>query len=53
MNGVNEKTYNTMTFGGIMSVVVGIIILATGIVTGVLLMVSGAKLIKDKSNIIF
>lgn len=53
MNDVNEKTYKSMSFGGIMSIVTGIIIMTVSTVVGILLLVSGSKLLHDKSKIIF
>ncbi len=50
---MNEKTYKAMRGAGAGSIAVGIIILVTGIVCGVLTIVNGAKLIRHKSDIIF
>lgn len=48
-----EKVYKTMQSGGIINLAAGIVILTTGVATGVLLIVSGALLLKNKKNIIF
>ncbi|MBR5508953.1 MAG: hypothetical protein IKV59_02750 [Lachnospiraceae bacterium] len=49
----NEKIYKTMTSVGAVDLAVGIIVLLTGIVAGVLLIVNGARLLKGKSDLIF
>lgn len=50
---MEEKTYKTMSRSGAMDISLGVIITAVGITCGVLLMVSGAKLLKVKSKILF
>ena len=50
---MEEKVYKTMSGCGILNFVLGIIILATGIASGVLLIISGVKLFSRKSNIMF
>ena len=45
---MNEKIYKTMSS----SLTVGIIVLATGIVTGIMMIVNGARLLKKKSEIL-
>lgn len=49
----NEKIYKTMTNVGAADLAVGIVVLLTGIVTGVLLIINGARLLKGKSDLIF
>lgn len=49
---MNEKIYKTMSSTGACSLAVGIIVLATGIVTGVMIIVNGARLLKKKSEIL-
>ena len=49
---MNEKIYKTMSSTGACSLAVGIIVLATGIVTGVMMIVNGARLLKKKSEIL-
>ena len=44
---MNEKVYKTMTRCGAGSIAVGIIVLVTGITTGILMLVSGARLLKE------
>lgn len=50
---MNEKAYKLMRSVGAGSIVIGIIILVTGIATGVLAIVNGARLLKRKSDLIF
>lgn len=50
---MNEKLYKTVTNAGIWNLVMGIVILTTGIASGVLLLVSSARLLKSKNNITF
>lgn len=49
---MNEKIYKTMSGTGACSLVLGIIVLVTGITTGVMMIVSGARLLKRKSEIL-
>jgi hypothetical protein len=50
---MEEKTYKTMGKSGAMNIALGVIITAVGVACGVLLMVSGARLLKVKSKILF
>lgn len=50
---MNEKIYKTMTTTGAGSIVVGIVVLVSGVVCGILSIVNGARLLKKKSEIIF
>lgn len=50
---MNEKIYKTMARCGAGSVALGIVILVTGITSGILMLVSGARLLKRKSEITF
>ena len=49
---MNEKVYKTMTGAGAGSIAVGIVVLVTGIVSGILMIVNGARLLKRKSEIL-
>lgn len=49
---MNEKIYKTMSSTGAYSLAVGIIVLTTGIVTGIMMIVNGARLLKKKSEIL-
>lgn len=49
----NEKTYKTlMTVGG-GNIALGIVVLLTGIVTGILMIVNGGRLVRAGKNITF
>lgn len=50
---MEEKVYKTMGGAGALNIVLGVIALVTGVATGVLLIISGAKLIARKSNLMF
>lgn len=49
----NEKTYKTMANVGAGDLAIGIIVLVTGIVTGILMIINGARLLKGKSDLMF
>ena len=48
---MNEKLYKTVSGAGAGNLARGIITLVTGIVTGILMIVNGARLLKGKSDI--
>lgn len=50
---MEEKIYKTMGSTGASTLALGICILAGGITAGVLLIVNGARLLKNKSKMIF
>lgn len=50
---MEEKVYKTMGSTGAASLAVGICVLAGGIAAGVLLIVNGARLLKNRSGIVF
>ena len=45
---MNEKAYKTMSLAGAAGITVGIIVMVTGVAAGIISIVSGAKLLKDK-----
>ena len=47
----NEKIYRTISHSGGASLALGIVVLVTGMVSGVLMIVTGAKLLKQKYQI--
>lgn len=49
----NEKLYHAVSRGGAGSLVLGIIVLVTGVASGILLIVNGANLLKHKKQIMF
>ncbi len=50
---MEEKAYKTMGSTGGGSLAIGICILVTGIVSGVLLIVNGARLLKNRERLTF
>lgn len=50
---MNEKTYKTMSRAGGSSIAIGIIVMVTGLATGILMIVNGAHLLKRKADLIF
>lgn len=48
-----EKIYNTMKSVGVWNLVLGILLIVAGIVSGILLILNGAKLLKKKSDLLF
>ena len=50
---MNEKTYKAMSVTGAGSITLGIVMLVSGVVCGVLSIINGARLLKKKSEIIF
>lgn len=49
---MNEKIYKTMSGTGVCSLIVGIVTLVLGSVAGVLMIITGARLLKRKSDIL-
>ena len=49
---MDEKLYKTIGFSGAANLAIGICILVTGIASGVLLILNGAKLLKSKKKIL-
>ena len=50
---MGEKTYKTLGVAGAGSIALGTVILVAGVVTGVLSIITGAVLLKQKSKIKF
>ncbi len=50
---MSEKIYKTMSLCGKGNIALGIIVLVVGISTGILSIVCGIKMLKDKNNIMF
>ncbi|MEY8236418.1 hypothetical protein AALA36_11895 [Lachnospiraceae bacterium 66-29] len=50
---MNEKVYKTMSIAGAGNIAIGIVMVLSGITCGILAIVSGAKMLKRKSDIIF
>lgn len=47
---MNEKIYKTLSHSGALNLTLGIVILATGIAAGVLLLINGAGLLGKKAK---
>ena len=50
---MTEKIYKTMTTVGAGNIVLGVIMIVTGIAAGVITIVGGARLLKNKSGLTF
>ena len=50
---MEEKIYKTMSGSGALGIAVGVGVLVVGVASGVLLVISGAKLLAAKSKILF
>ena len=50
---MDEKVYTSMRRGGVVNIVLGILTLIGGIVSGVILIVNGGKLLHDKLKVFF
>lgn len=50
---MEEKTYRVMGGIGATNIALGIVSIVVGIAMGVLLLISGAKLLSNKKNIMF
>lgn len=50
---MNEKTYKTIAGAGAGNIVLGIIVIVTGVAAGVLMIVNGGRLLKEKSKVLF
>ena len=48
-----EKVYKTMSRSGAWNLAIGVVVMVTGIASGVMLIVNGAKLLKQKYQITF
>ena len=50
---MEEKVYKTMGSTGAANLVVGICILVGGVSAGIMLIINGARLLKNKSKVMF
>ncbi|MFI3207578.1 MAG: hypothetical protein R3Y40_00445 [Eubacteriales bacterium] len=50
---MNEKIFKVMNVTGAGNVAIGIILIVIGLAAGILSIISGVKLLKEKKNIIF
>lgn len=49
---MNEKLYKTIGSTGASSLAIGILVLVTGIASGILLIIDGARLLKSRKKIL-
>lgn len=50
---MEEKVYKTMERSGVLAIVIGVISIASGLACGVLLLISGGRLLAGKSKLLF
>lgn len=50
---MNEKAYKTMRITGAANIAIGIVSVVVGVTVGIIAIVSGAQLIKDKKGLTF
>lgn len=50
---MNEKAYKAMSFAGAANIAVGIVIVTVGLATGIIAIVSGVRLLKNKKGLTF
>lgn len=50
---MGEKIYKSMAITGAGNIVIGIIMITAGVACGVISIISGARLLKNKSDIMF
>ena len=50
---MEERTYKTMGGAGAMNIAVGVVILVSGITSGILLIIGGSKLLAGRNKILF
>ncbi len=50
---MNEKTYKTMGVTGVAGITIGIVMIVVGVATGIVAIVSGARLLNDRKGLTF
>ena len=50
---MNEKTDKTMGVTGVSSIAIGIVMIVIGVATGIVAIVSGARLLNDRKGLTF
>ena len=53
LKAMNEKAYKAMGLAGAAGIAVGIVVTVIGIAAGVISIISGARLLKEKKGILF
>ena len=50
---MNEKAYKTMSLSGALTLAAGIIMIVAGLTTGIITIICGARLLKNKEGLMF
>lgn len=50
---MNEKAYKAMNFAGTANITIGIIVVVVGVAAGIISIISGARLLKEKKGLTF
>lgn len=50
---MSEKTYKVMGIAGSGNIIIGVVMIVVGITAGVLSVISGARLLKERKGLIF
>ena len=50
---MEERVHKTMTWTGALNIAAGVVTIVVGLACGVLLIVSGGKLLSDRKNLLF
>ena len=48
-----EKAYKTMTSSGVSNIVLGVVTIVAGLAAGIITVIQGARLLKNRNNITF
>ena len=49
----NEAIYKSMSFAAVVNIIFGVLLIVTGLSCGILMLISGGKLLHDKSKMMF
>ncbi len=50
---MNEEIYKSMKFSAICNIALGVLIIVSGIAAGVMMFISGGRLLRSKSKMLF
>ncbi len=50
---MNEKAFKTMSITGAANIAIGIVMMSIGVTTGVIAVICGARLLKNKEGLMF
>lgn len=50
---MNEKAYKAMNFAGAANITIGIVMVVVGVAAGIISIISGARLLKEKKGLTF